>query len=102
MDAAVTGFVTGLSLILAIGAQNALVLRQGIRRAHVAAICALSDATLIIAGVAGFGAVTAAIAGALAEVGMSANVIAGYHHDHIFVSQARAEDAMTVLRRLSA
>jgi L-lysine exporter family protein LysE/ArgO len=48
------GFVTGLSLIVAIGAQNAFVLRQGLRREHVAlvvAICALSDALLIMAGV---------------------------------------------------
>ena len=58
------GFATGFSLILAIGAQNAFVLRQGIRREHVAAvvaICALSDAVLIAAGVAGFGTVTLAL-----------------------------------------
>ena len=54
-----TGFVVSVSLIAAIGAQNAFVLRQGIRREHVLAvvlICALSDAMLIGAGVAGFGA----------------------------------------------
>lgn len=54
-----TGFALSFSLILAIGAQNAFVLRQGIRRAHVFAVCltcALSDAILIAAGVAGFGA----------------------------------------------
>jgi uncharacterized protein len=45
---------------------------------------------------------TAAIAGALAEVGISANVIAGYHHDHFFVQAARAGEAMVALRRLSA
>ena len=63
-DAGLQGFVTGLSLILAIGAQNAFVLRQGIRREHVGAVvavCAISDATLIIAGVAGFGVVTTAL-----------------------------------------
>lgn len=52
------GLGLGLSLIIAIGAQNAYVLRQGIRREHVLAvviICALSDAALIIAGVAGLG-----------------------------------------------
>lgn len=56
--ALVSGFLTGLSLIVAIGAQNAFVLRQGIRGEHVAivvAICALSDALLIAAGVGGFG-----------------------------------------------
>ena len=53
------GFATGFSLILAIGAQNAFVLRQGLRRTHVLPLClfcALSDALLIVAGVAGFGA----------------------------------------------
>ncbi len=57
------GFALGLSLILAIGAQNAFVLRQGIRRSHVFAVCltcALSDAILIGAGVAGFGRLTQA------------------------------------------
>jgi L-lysine exporter family protein LysE/ArgO len=53
------GFGTGLSLIVAIGAQNAFVLRQGIRREHVpaiVAICTASDAVLIVCGVAGIGA----------------------------------------------
>ncbi|MDU8945095.1 LysE/ArgO family amino acid transporter [Ovoidimarina sediminis] len=52
------GFSLGLSLIMAIGAQNAFILRQGLRREHVFAVCltcALSDAILILAGVAGFG-----------------------------------------------
>jgi L-lysine exporter family protein LysE/ArgO len=52
------GFLLGLSLIVAIGAQNAFVLRQGLRRTHVFAVClvcALSDAVLITAGVGGFG-----------------------------------------------
>ncbi|OWU85152.1 amino acid transporter [Oceanicola sp. 22II-s10i] len=60
--AATAGFTLGFSLILAIGAQNAFVLRQGIRREHVGpvvALCALSDALLISAGVLGFGALTA-------------------------------------------
>ena len=64
VEAALSGFLTGLSLILAIGAQNAFVLRQGIRREHVlavVAVCAVSDATLIMAGVAGFGVVTTAL-----------------------------------------
>lgn len=52
------GFLLGLSLIMAIGAQNAFVLRQGLRQEHVFAVClvcAVSDAILIAAGVAGFG-----------------------------------------------
>lgn len=64
LAAAATGYATAFSLILAIGAQNAFVLRQGLRREHVFAIClicALSDAILITAGVAGFGAIVAAV-----------------------------------------
>ena len=45
---------------------------------------------------------TAAFATALAEAGISGNVIAGYHHDHIFVPIDRAADAMAALERLSA
>ncbi|HRO14005.1 MAG TPA: LysE/ArgO family amino acid transporter [Paracoccus sp. (in: a-proteobacteria)] len=55
----VAGLGTGLSLIVAIGAQNAFVLKQGLLRQHVFAVClfcALSDAVLIAAGVAGAGA----------------------------------------------
>ena len=44
---------------------------------------------------------TAAIAGALAEVGISANVIAGYHHDHVFVAADRAAQAVAVMRGLA-
>ena len=50
---ALTGFGTGLGLIVAIGAQNAWVLRQGVRREHIGlviAICALSDLVLITVG----------------------------------------------------
>lgn len=57
------GLGLGLSLIVAIGAQNVFVLRQGIRREHVLAvviICAASDAALIVAGVAGLGFVLSA------------------------------------------
>lgn len=64
MQAAAAGFALGLSLILAIGAQNAFVLRQGIRREHVFAAvltCAISDALLIAVGVAGFGALAEAL-----------------------------------------
>ncbi len=54
---ALTGFATAFALILAIGAQNAIVLRQGLARAHVfwlCLLCAGSDALLIAAGVLGF------------------------------------------------
>ena len=62
--ALIQGYLTSFSLILAIGSQNAFVLRQGIRREHVlagVAVCAISDAVLISFGVAGFGAVAAAL-----------------------------------------
>lgn len=58
----ISGFLLGLSLIIAIGSQNAFVLKKGLKREHVFYIClfcAVSDAVLISAGVAGFGAVTA-------------------------------------------
>ena len=61
--ALLTGLLTGLGLIVAIGAQNAFVLRQGLARDHVGivvAICAVSDLALIVAGTAGMGKVIAA------------------------------------------
>jgi L-lysine exporter family protein LysE/ArgO len=61
---AAAGLALGLSLIVAIGAQNAFVLRQGLRREHIGwviMICATSDAALIALGVAGAGALFAAV-----------------------------------------
>ncbi|GLE51075.1 putative amino-acid transporter [Mycobacterium montefiorense] len=55
----IVGFLASFTLIAAIGAQNAFVLRQGIRREHVlpvVALCAVSDIALIAAGIAGVGA----------------------------------------------
>lgn len=63
MTAALEGFLTCMGLIVAIGAQNAFVLRQGVRREHVPVVvaqCAASDAVLIGAGVAGLGPLVAA------------------------------------------
>jgi L-lysine exporter family protein LysE/ArgO len=59
LPAVALGFGTSLALIVAIGSQNAFVLRQGIRGEHVAAVvlvCSVSDAALIAAGIAGVGA----------------------------------------------
>lgn len=64
----VVGFLTGLSLIVAIGAQNAFVLRQGLTSRHVGlvvTICITGDVLLILAGVAGLGALVATHAGVL-------------------------------------
>ncbi|MEU6368754.1 LysE family transporter [Streptomyces sp. NPDC046931] len=77
LTALVAGFGTGLSLIVVIGAQNAFVLRQGLRRDAVLAvvgICALSDAALIALGVGGVGAVVVSRPGALTAVGLIGGV----------------------------
>ena len=82
-EAAAAGFLTGLSLIMAIGAQNAFVLRQGLRREHVGAVvavCAGSDALLIAAGVAGF----YEVAGPLGQ--LSAVISPGYGFTAIIVA----------------
>ncbi|MEX5296305.1 LysE/ArgO family amino acid transporter [Kocuria sp. CPCC 205268] len=62
------GALSGLALIVAIGAQNAFVLRQGIRREHVGVVvvlCAVSDAVLILGGTAGIGALVSRFPGVL-------------------------------------
>ena len=58
MFALLPGLLTGFSLIMAIGAQNAFLIRQGLTKKHVplvVAICAVSDALLIFAGIGGLG-----------------------------------------------
>jgi L-lysine exporter family protein LysE/ArgO len=71
LDSLLSGVVTGLALIVAIGAQNAFVLRQGLARNHVGLVvvlCAASDLVLIVAGVAGIGTVVEQAPWALAVV----------------------------------
>ena len=66
--AALSGLGLGLSLIVAIGAQNAFVLRQGLRGEHVlpvVLVCAVSDAVLVVAGVLGAGALLDRVPGLL-------------------------------------
>ncbi|NTW41497.1 MAG: amino acid transporter, partial [Cellulomonadaceae bacterium] len=68
LGALLAGLGTGLSLIVAIGAQNAFVLRQGIRKEHVVpvvVVCLTGDVVLITAGVAGLGALVATVPAAL-------------------------------------
>ena len=58
MLALIAGLLTGLSLIIAIGAQNAFVIRQGLNKQYVllvVGICSASDALLIVLGVGGLG-----------------------------------------------
>ena len=78
-----TGFALGFSLILAIGAQNAFVLRQGLTRRHVLPVvmfCAVADMLLMVAGVAGVSLLIADIASRHAPVlfGVAAIWLAGY------------------------
>ncbi len=64
MTTLLAGLGLGFSLIVAIGAQNLFVLRQGIRREHVAlvaTICTISDMALIVIGISGIGAATQAL-----------------------------------------
>jgi L-lysine exporter family protein LysE/ArgO len=71
VDSAFSGLLTGLSLIVAIGAQNAYLLRQGLRRSHVGpvvAVCMLSDFILMFAGVSGIGAIATHVGWALVAV----------------------------------
>ncbi|ULE34512.1 L-lysine exporter [Mycobacterium sp. IDR2000157661] len=78
----VVGFLASLTLIAAIGAQNAFVLRQGVRGEHVlavAAVCTVSDVVLIAAGIAGFGALIGAHPSALTAVKLGgAAFLVGY------------------------
>ena len=81
-SAFLSGFALSVGLIVAIGAQNAFVLRQGLKREHVGAVvlfCALADAALICAGVAGLGALVAAMPRLTTVVALAgALFLAGY------------------------
>lgn len=71
LSSAAAGFATGAGLIIAIGAQNAFVLRQGLKGEHVALVvlcCILGDVLCITAGTAGMGALVTTHPAALAVV----------------------------------
>ncbi|MGP5551637.1 LysE/ArgO family amino acid transporter [Psychrobacter celer] len=94
-----SGFLLGLSLIIAIGSQNAFVLKQGLKREHVFFVClfcALSDAILISADVGGFGAVTARYPH-IVDVAKFAGVVflLGYGLQSLYAS-VRLSQALTV------
>ena len=98
LPAYATGFALGFSLILAIGAQNAFVLKQGLLRQHVLLVvlfCASADTLLILAGVAGLSALIADAVGQYASVlyGLAALWLAGYGVMRLS-SAIRAGDAM--------
>ncbi len=100
--AAVAGFFLGGSLIVAIGAQNAFILRQGLVRAHVFVVCliaAVSDALLIAAGVAGLGSIvagspvliaTVTLAGAAFLFGYAALALRRAMHPHALKAADRS------------
>jgi len=78
-----TGFALGFSLLIAIGAQNAFVLRQGLLRQHVFAVvlfCAVADMALIVVGVGGLSLLIVDVAGRYeaALFGLAALWLAGY------------------------
>ncbi|QGV82223.1 ACT domain-containing protein [Streptomyces ficellus] len=57
--------------------------------------------TLRVHSALGAVGLTAAVSRELADAGLSCNVVAGFHHDHLFVEHDRAGDALTALRRLA-
>lgn len=99
LAAALQGFSLGAGLIVAIGAQNAFVLRQGLLRRHVPALvlfCALADAALIALGAAGFGTLVAGSPRLLTVVGLggAAFLLAyGLHAFRAALAPPRALDA---------
>src|SRR5438270_10701351 len=100
----IAGFLTGAALIVAIGAQNAFVLRQGLRREHVlpiVSVCAGADALLIAAGVAGLGALVKAAPAllAIARYGGAAFLMA---YGALAARRAFKVEAMTVDAREGA
>ncbi|WP_396022178.1 LysE/ArgO family amino acid transporter [Celeribacter litoreus] len=111
MHATLIGFMSGLSLIVAIGAQNAFVLRQGLRRSHVFAValtCALSDAILIGLGVFGSARITEVFpsllpvmrwggAAFLTVYGLRAAVAAWRGQGHLEAAQAGAQSLRAAL-----
>jgi len=80
--AASAGFMTGAGLIVAIGAQNAFVLRQGLQRRNVGlvvAVCSLGDIALILCGVAGIGALVQAWPGMLETLRFGGAAFLGWY-----------------------
>ncbi|WP_254871506.1 ACT domain-containing protein [Pseudooceanicola sp. HF7] len=77
----------GLSMILPEGAAPGLPMRRIILRVH--------------SSLKGVG-LTAAVASALAEAGIACNVVAAFHHDHVFIPAEQADEALTILLDLQA
>ena len=81
-SAGLEGFALSLGLILAIGPQNAFVMRQGLKRSHVLAtclVCSISDAGLITIGILGVGSFVSSVEGAKPVIAASASLfLVGY------------------------
>jgi L-lysine exporter family protein LysE/ArgO len=104
-NAAATGFATAFALILAIGAQNAFVLRQGLLRQHVfwlCLLCAVSDAILIIAGVTGFGAVVTIYPGFPRIMALAGAAFLLVYGALRLRAAVRGDDVMTLVGKSSA
>jgi L-lysine exporter family protein LysE/ArgO len=116
LNVALDGLLTGLTLIVAIGAQNAYVLRQGLRRSFVGpvvTVCTLSDFALIIAGVSGIGLIVQHAGWALQAVrwfgvaflawyGLSSAWRARRPASSLSAARGAQDNASTVLRRITA
>ena len=77
LDSALEGFALSIGLILALGPQNVFVMRQGLMRSHVFAVClacSVFDALLITAGVLGVGSILAGIEGAEFMIAIGASI----------------------------
>jgi L-lysine exporter family protein LysE/ArgO len=97
MSAFIAGFLLGLSFIVAIGSQNAFVLRAGIRREHVFSIvltCAVSDAILIAAGVAGFGVIVEAFPAVITGFRYFGAAFLAFYGAKSFLSALRGGEAL--------
>lgn len=98
MGSLVSGFVLGFSLILAIGSQNAFVLRAGLARKFVLPIvltCALSDAVLIIAGVSGLGALISQMPDLITAIRYFGAAFLAFYGIRSWMAALRASDGLT-------
>ena len=116
LNVSLDGLLTGLSLIIAIGAQNAFVLRQGLRSSYVGrvvTVCTLSDWVLIIAGVSGIGVIVQHAGWALQAVrwfgvaflawyGLSSAWRARRPASSLSAARGTGGNGTTVLRRVAA
>jgi L-lysine exporter family protein LysE/ArgO len=93
-----SGFTLGFSLILAIGAQNAFVLKQGLKKQHVflvCSLCAVSDAVLISLGVSGFGEVVSRFPSVEIIARYAGAVFLGVYALKSFISSFRNSHTLT-------